>query len=108
MKLIIYTLQGCKICTVRQKFHNDLAEILKDMGIETLGILYGMINGKRYEPFSQHDHLCRKPDNMANYMAPVYILESDDAVVKLEDFGQYKNTEAYADYIQSVIDKIDK
>lgn len=107
MKLIIYTLHGCKTCKVRQQFHNEIADNLQENGIDTMGIMYGMINNERYEPLSEHDSLCRKPDNPMAYFAPVYILETDKATVKLEDPSKFKDSGDYSNYILNMCDDIE-
>jgi hypothetical protein len=77
------------------------------MGIEVMGVIYGEINGERYEPYPEHDHLCRKKDNPMAYTAPVYIIDDGDNVVKLADMGDYKTVDKYVEYIDNVISQIE-
>lgn len=105
MKFIIYTLSGCKTCMIRQQFHNEIADMLSQANIDTTGITYGMINNERYEPFPEHDALCRKPDQ-SSYVAPVYILEDDSATVKLEDPSKFKDSVDYSNYVMGMVDTI--
>lgn len=106
MKLYIYRLEGCKTCLRRQPQHNKLASYLNQMDIEVQGVLFGMVNGSRIDPLPEHDGLCRKDDDSMKYHAPVYILETDDAVVKLPDLGKYSTVEEYVDAITAVIQEI--
>lgn len=76
---------------------------MESMGIEQLGILIGRVNGQSYVPLPDHDSLCRKAGDATKYIAPIYILETDDTVVKLDDLGGYKSLQDYVSYIESVI-----
>lgn len=107
MKLLIYTLNNCKVCAARTEAHNQLAEMLSGMDVEVLGVQFGEIDGVRYVPYDQHDQFCRKPNDPMKYTAPVYILESDDAVIGLEDFSKYRTADRYAEYIASMIAQLD-
>lgn len=107
MRFIIYTLNGCKACQEREDIHNQIAMMLEGMGVETLGITYGHVNGSNYYPYEEHDKLCRKPGDASNYTAPVYILEDESNVVKLPDLSQYPQPRQYADYIGSVVQQLD-
>lgn len=106
MKLFVYTLQGCKTCVKRQEIHNQLCAYMKELGVDLIGVRYGMINGSRYEPLEEHDQLCRKPENPGKYLAPCYILECGDVIMKLEDMGNFSSTEDYANYIDEMIEKV--
>lgn len=101
MSLIIYTLNGCKVCTRRQAKHNALAAILVRDSIEVEGIMFGMIDGQRYHPKAEHDELCRK--NASTYAAPVYILEIDGKdgpyTIKLPDFSENITPDGYAERV---------
>lgn len=104
-KLYIYTLNGCKVCTDRQSKHNQLSSILTNNGVETIGIKYGLIDGVRYEPYEDHDQLCRKIDDPTKYVAPVYILSINDILIKLEDPGSYRSMSQYGNYVTDMIDR---
>lgn len=103
MRLVIYTLQGCKVCSSRQGLHNQLASLLDSLGIEQLGILIGQVNGRSYLPMPDHDALCRKPNDPTKYIAPIYILEDDDVVIKLDDISSHKTLTDYVKYIEQVL-----
>lgn len=106
MRFVIYTLNGCKVCEQRESLHNNIAKLLEEMGIETLGITYGQINGTNYYPFDEHDKLCRKPGDPSNYVAPVYILEDENNVAKLADLAQYPGADQYVDYVDTVAEQL--
>lgn len=99
-QLYIYTLEGCKTCQRRQGRHNEVSDLLKGKGIETIGVLFGMIDGQRYEPMEEHDNLCRKPDDPMKYTSPVYILDiPNGALVKLTDLDAIPSSKGYAQYV---------
>ena len=95
---------SCKICNARQLNHNNLYEILKTRDIDMEGVVYGIINGQTHNPHREHDSICRKKDNNQVYRAPVYILDTGDALIELPDMGQFKSPAEYADAIESIID----
>lgn len=71
--------------------------------------MYGEIDGKRYEPYDEHDSLCRKPGNPMAYTAPVYILEEENEItVKLADMSQYRTVDKYVEYINSILEQIEE
>lgn len=105
MKLFVYTLQGCKTCIKRQSLHNTLHDYLRELGVEQIGVRYGMIDGSRYEPLEQHDQLCRKPEDPSKYLAPCYILECGDVILKLEDIGNFQGVDDYISYLNEMIFK---
>ncbi len=107
MRLVIYTLQGCKVCSGRQELHNQLAELMNSLDIEQVGILIGQVNGRSYVPLADHDTLCRKPGDATKYIAPIYILETDDTVIKLDDMGSHKSLQDYVTYIQNTLANVD-
>lgn len=104
MKLYIYRLEGCKTCMRRQDQHNELAGYMAQLDVEVVGVLFGMVNGERVEPLPEHDQLCRKEDDQMKYQAPVYILDADEAVIKLPDMGNYQSTQQYAEAIVDIVD----
>ena len=106
MRFFIYKLNGCSVCMQREGAHNDIATLLERVGIETIGVNYGHIDGKDYYPFPQHDNLCRKPSDASNYVAPVYILEDDKNTVKMPDIAQYPNANDYAQYVMSIASQL--
>lgn len=101
MKLYIYRLQGCKTCMRRQQQHNELANYMNSFDVEVVGVLFGMVDGERVNPLPEHDGLCRKDNDQMKYQAPVYILEIEDAVIKLPDLG---TTNTVEEYVNNVID----
>jgi hypothetical protein len=106
MRFVIYTLNNCKVCTQRDELHNAISEGLRQMGVETLGIMYGQVNGNNYYPYPEHDTLCRKNGAGSNYVAPVYILEDDNNVIKMPDPAQYQGAEGYVNYVDSVLQQL--
>lgn len=111
--LIIGLLNKCKKCSLRQEYHNQLADLLSQEGIEQVGMTYGMIRNQqgieeRYEPLEEYDALCRKADDPMNYTAPVYILQTDMATIKLEDIANYPNPIDYANYVCDVLDSLNE
>lgn len=76
------------------------------IGVEVVGVLFGMVDGARIEPLAEHDSLCRKEDDQMKYHAPVYIFEDGDVVVKLPDLGKFPSTENYADEVSDIISSV--
>ena len=103
MKLYIYRLEGCKTCMRRQDQHNQLAEYMAQLNVEVVGIHFGMIQGTRVDPLPEHDQLCRKDDDHMKYQAPIYILEIEDAVIKLPDMGGYSDAEQYTEAVVDIV-----
>lgn len=106
MKLYVYRLQGCKSCLSRQRQHNELSNILLKYNIEMIGVIFGMVDGQRVEPLPEHDQLCRKIDDPMKYHAPVYILESDDTIIKLPDMEEFPSVQQYAEEIINTLDNV--
>jgi hypothetical protein len=106
MKFIIYTLNGCRECIQREDIHNDIAELLDEMGVSTVGIKYGQVDGVNYYPLEEHDKLCRKTDDSSKYVAPVYIFEDDENVIKMPDVSQYPTASTYSAYVGSVMQQL--
>ena len=90
----------------KRQAHNELYRLLAEYGIDMEGITYGIINGETYGPRKEHDGLCRKPDNRMAYGAPIYILETDEHVIKLPDMGIYRSPVDYADAIDEIVEKV--
>lgn len=103
MKLYIYMMPNCKTCQSRSDYHELLSRTLLDMGIESVAVEVGEIDGKMYLPFEQHDSLCRKKDNPMAYSTPSYIIDVDDAAAKLADPSMYSDSNAYAQYILDTV-----
>lgn len=102
MRFFIYKLNGCKVCTQREDSHSSIANLLEGVGIETIGVTYGHVDGQDYYPYTQHDRYCRNPNNASNYVAPVYILEDDNNIVKMADISGYTNANEYAQYVVGI------
>lgn len=105
MKLIVYVMNGCATCSQREEAHYDLSERLFDQGVEFEAIVFGKVGDETYFPHEQHDDLCRKPGDPMKYISPVYILETDTSIVKLQDMGKYGDTQQYADYVFGVLNQ---
>jgi len=92
----------------RQPQHNQLAGYMNQLGIEVVGIHFGMIQGARVDPLPEHDQLCRKDDDQMKYQAPVYILEIDDAVIKLPDLGGYPSVQQYVETVVDIVNSTEE
>lgn len=106
MRFFIYELNQCKICLQREPLHEQLASLLKSVGIPTIVVTIGNVDGDNYYPLSEHDTYCRKPNNAASYVAPVYILETNESVVKMPDISAYASMKDYAQYVMSVLQQL--
>jgi len=71
--------------------------------IEVVGVLFGMVNGEPVVPFPQHDDLCRKENDPMKYQAPVYILETENTVIKLPDIDAYPNIKEYSNAVVGIL-----
>lgn len=108
MKLIIYTLPNCKVCEYRVPMHNAICDALKELGIDTLCIQFGTIDGATYLPLEEHDSLCRKPEDPMKYTAPVYIYEDDNNRAKLADPKVFETPENYVEHIKQVVSNLNE
>lgn len=106
MRFIIYLLNGCQLCDERAELHNELANMLQSIGVETVGVIYGNVSGENYYPLDEHDGLCRKEGDPYKYAAPSYILEVGDVTLKLPDVGNYDTPHSYVNYISHVLQRL--
>lgn len=106
MALVIYMLHKCKVCMQREEIHEEISSILRTMGIDTLGIHFGQMDNGNYYPLSRHDSLCRKQGDNSVYVAPNYIYEDGNNIVKLPDISAYPSAQAYAQYVLSVAQQL--
>lgn len=102
MKLIVYVMEACSTCNKREEAHFDLSERMYQNGIDFEAIKFGKIGQDTFFPLEEHDDLCRKPNDPMKYVTPVYILETDESILKLQDLGDFGDTQQYTDYVTKI------
>lgn len=102
-ELYIYTLYKCETCEKRQEYHNAIADALLSQNVQTVGIIFGDIEGARVEPYDRHEQLCRRKDKPDFYKNPAYIIETNKSIIALADPSTIGDSDQYIKYILDTI-----